>query len=445
MVYKGVDDMANIILWGCGKQGKIMFNWIRSYWREYWIVGVADNNYRQLNSEKNAASHYWKAIGNVLSVEKVKRMYDEQLIDGVLVAVFHTNPAYKEIVTQLHNWGIPLIEWSNNKLVSDDKSVKYTVNYGNSQLCLLENFYIRSDSDSELTLIYNEQGKIPSEFYLYQETMQGDYGSFSFAFAPLSTDYTGVLDEACVLTTYYTRTNYWHFNFEVVRYIIALENMGFAGKYMIYRSEMAEEMMHLLGLENKVLWIDESNDKEIWKVGKLFYIKGELKKIQCGDDALLHISAAIQERNQEMFETVQTPSYIYWKRIGRRKLIEDDDFQCFLEKYHFSTVIPDNLTIKEQITYFKNAKVILMPHGAGSTNMIYMQNGTDFIELFGADYINPCCLSVAQKKHIRYHMCVETAAAADKDDLSADVGDYHIDTLLLELIMQQIVGERALC
>lgn len=50
-------------------------------------------------------------------------------------------------------------------------------------------------------------------------------------------------------------------------------------------------------------------------------------------------------------------------------------------KEKFKTVILENISFKEQINYFNNAKVIVCAHGAGLSNMLFCKKGTIIIEV----------------------------------------------------------------
>lgn len=73
---------------------------------------------------------------------------------------------------------------------------------------------------------------------------------------------------------------------------------------------------------------------------------------------------------------------IYVKRITNRRVANEQEFESLLADYGFETVILDKMSIKEQATLFNESKIIIWPHGAGFTNMLFCQPGTKIIELF---------------------------------------------------------------
>ncbi|MFM6194129.1 MAG: glycosyltransferase family 61 protein, partial [Planktothrix sp.] len=61
-----------------------------------------------------------------------------------------------------------------------------------------------------------------------------------------------------------------------------------------------------------------------------------------------------------------------------------------LEPLNFESVVLESLTISEQAELMASASVVLAPHGAGLSNLVFCQPGTKVIELFAPTHIPPC-------------------------------------------------------
>lgn len=77
--------------------------------------------------------------------------------------------------------------------------------------------------------------------------------------------------------------------------------------------------------------------------------------------------------------------------IGRRNLPRGNSevdimISTELEKYGFQEVIPDDLTIKQQIETFRHAKQIVALHGGALANTIFCESGTKITEIFNHSY-----------------------------------------------------------
>ncbi|NEP81006.1 MAG: glycosyltransferase family 61 protein, partial [Okeania sp. SIO3B3] len=59
-----------------------------------------------------------------------------------------------------------------------------------------------------------------------------------------------------------------------------------------------------------------------------------------------------------------------------------------LEKFGFVSLTLESMTIAEQVSYMAAAKVVISPHGAGLTNLVFCSPGTKVIEIFSPKYVN---------------------------------------------------------
>lgn len=66
----------------------------------------------------------------------------------------------------------------------------------------------------------------------------------------------------------------------------------------------------------------------------------------------------------------------------KRALINESEVEDFLTEYGFESVSLSNLSVRSQAHLFHNANVIISPHGAGLTNLIFCKPSTKVIEIF---------------------------------------------------------------
>jgi capsular polysaccharide biosynthesis protein len=78
------------------------------------------------------------------------------------------------------------------------------------------------------------------------------------------------------------------------------------------------------------------------------------------------------------------PKRIYISRTDAtvRQVENIDKIKPIFDDYGFDTVVLSELTVVEQIKLFTNAEIVVSPHGAGLTNVVYADEIT-VIELFG--------------------------------------------------------------
>jgi Capsular polysaccharide biosynthesis protein len=122
----------------------------------------------------------------------------------------------------------------------------------------------------------------------------------------------------------------------------------------------------------------------------------------------------------ERFKNVTANRRIYMSRekAASRSVINQDELMKRLELLNFESVILESLTISEQAELMASASVVLAPHGAGLSNIVFCQPGTKVIELFTPTYVQPgywILSNVCKLEH--YYLVGELAGTKTKHDL----------------------------
>lgn len=79
-----------------------------------------------------------------------------------------------------------------------------------------------------------------------------------------------------------------------------------------------------------------------------------------------------------------------------RRYLQEAELWPHLEQRGFSMVDPGSLSVQEQINAFSAAEVVVAPHGAGLTNIVFCPPGARILELFAGDYVHLGLWSIAQ-------------------------------------------------
>jgi tellurite resistance-related uncharacterized protein len=82
--------------------------------------------------------------------------------------------------------------------------------------------------------------------------------------------------------------------------------------------------------------------------------------------------------------------YVCRGKVKYRKVSNEKEVIRFLRKNGFTPVTMDGLSVFEQAKIFNSAKVIVAPHGAALTNLVFCEKGTKVIEFFHPKYVNIC-------------------------------------------------------
>lgn len=84
------------------------------------------------------------------------------------------------------------------------------------------------------------------------------------------------------------------------------------------------------------------------------------------------------------------------KDTKKRPLLNEDALHAALTDKGYKVVTGGTLTLREQIQYFHGASVIVAPHGAGSTNVLFGRPGARYVELAQLSYANAGPLSMCK-------------------------------------------------
>ena len=96
--------------------------------------------------------------------------------------------------------------------------------------------------------------------------------------------------------------------------------------------------------------------------------------------------------------------YISRQKAKRRRLLNEEQFIDKLKQYGFEVHCFEDYTFQQQLTLMNESIVVIGLHGAGLTNMLFMQAGTSVIELRKEDDThNNCYFSLASALEIKYY------------------------------------------
>src|SRR5690606_36018619 len=112
-------------------------------------------------------------------------------------------------------------------------------------------------------------------------------------------------------------------------------------------------------------------------------------------------------RQELLVNTEKIPGYerIYISRMNanHRKLENHDEVLRVLTAYGFRQVILEKEPVRRKIQIFNSAKIIVAPHGAGLTNLVFCEPGTKVIELFNPNWMLPCYWMISNHMDLDYY------------------------------------------
>lgn len=127
--------------------------------------------------------------------------------------------------------------------------------------------------------------------------------------------------------------------------------------------------------------------------------------------------------------------YVSRKDATRRRIINEGELIARLEKYGVETVLLDGMSVAEQVALFRAAKLVIGPHGAGFTNMVFAQPGAALLEFMPDAFRNPCFQIVTNALGIHYKALSSRSAGGQSLDqiIEIDAVERALDGLLAEI------------
>ena len=144
---------------------------------------------------------------------------------------------------------------------------------------------------------------------------------------------------------------------------------------------------------------DYFNDEKIYVFEEVFYVVYALPNDKEKINGVPVLLEAAEYIKRKLPIDASLPKKIYVKRIGKRKLLGADDI---IAEYGFTTMVPEDYSVKEQMALFYNADIVFCVHGANSTNCLYMHKDAVFIEAFSSYWMNRYNLYTITAAGIRY-------------------------------------------
>lgn len=132
--------------------------------------------------------------------------------------------------------------------------------------------------------------------------------------------------------------------------------------------------------------------------------------------------------------------YISRANAPARKVLNEDAIVEVAEKYGFKKYTLEKMSYLEQVALFNQAKVILTPHGAGLSGLVYCEPGTQVLEFYHPQYVNACFYALCNTMEIDYSYFIGKGKAPKEGvDLAMNMADITVDVEKLEKAIKAIL------
>lgn len=141
-------------------------------------------------------------------------------------------------------------------------------------------------------------------------------------------------------------------------------------------------------------------------------------------------------------QPVEKKNRIYVTRgtVTRRSVLNETDVLSFLEQeYGFKAVAMDGKSIAQQAALFAGAEIVVAPHGAALTNLLFAQPSMKVIELIPNGYTNNCFYALANYAEARYGYLV--GEDTNQSYMHTHWRDIYIDIEKLKALIQIMIHD----
>ena len=138
------------------------------------------------------------------------------------------------------------------------------------------------------------------------------------------------------------------------------------------------------------------------------------------------------------YPLISNKKKIYISRIksGTRTMINEDKVEEVMKSAAFEIVYMEEHTLEEQMAIMSSADLIVGPHGAGLTNMVYANSGSKILELIPSRYLTPMFRQLAVNCGHKYGVIIgETHSGS-----TSDKGEFlwSIDIEKLKIVLKEL-------
>lgn len=131
--------------------------------------------------------------------------------------------------------------------------------------------------------------------------------------------------------------------------------------------------------------------------------------------------------------------YLTRAEANYRRVLNESEVVEWLQKSGFVSVTLSELSVREQAALLAEAAVVVAPHGAGLTNLVFCQPGTKVLEIFPKNYSQPYYWALAGQCQLNHQYLISrsvteyapAATQAEPEYLFNDLEDLviHLDDL----------------
>lgn len=194
--------------------------------------------------------------------------------------------------------------------------------------------------------------------------------------------------------------NFWHWFSESLPTALLAHEQGFSGTYLVPRNPFASDSLRLLGIRQEQIRLVEECDYHL----ECLCLQ---PKFAGNDPTRMPARMRIAALFRALFASGAPSLRLYVSRNGHpdnmRKVVHEEPLLQMLDRFGFTTLRMEELSLEDQLRLTCNAEALVGPHGAGMIHCSFMQPGSLVVELYPPTYINPCVILPCTDLRHRYY------------------------------------------
>jgi capsular polysaccharide biosynthesis protein len=136
--------------------------------------------------------------------------------------------------------------------------------------------------------------------------------------------------------------------------------------------------------------------------------------------------------------------YISRRDATTRRILNEEALIELLNKLDFQMVSMDGRSVVEQALLFHEAQIIVAPHGAALTNLVFCHPACKVLEIFSPGYLNACYRAICNLIGVDYWYLLgigEPPSAPSLHHLNANLADdITVDLTTIQLTLDAMIG-----
>ena len=236
--------------------------------------------------------------------------------------------------------------------------------------------------------------------------------------------------EKCAFIKSMWGENYYHFLTEEIVNIIKINKFDSNIPIIInYNNKYIQDILNLFKFNNPIIKLEKDDCLKIEQC----YLSNMSISGKPSKKELSLIRDTLLEKNLINFQRTDIGIIIKRNESERSLINFGEVYNHLISKYkNIEWIIFENLNITETIKLFSNCKIIIAPHGAGLTNMLFAPNGSTIIELMPYSDPNECYFHLSNMLDHEYN-CIVVEDSGKNNGKQMNLKLEYLDKILKTL------------